>query len=181
VIRADPLNCLTHVASAVLQFYEGRFEAALDAGRVAYELDPGGIFSRGWYVMPLMWNRRFEEAWDVLDRWRDAMPGHFWLLFATSILHAIQGKKTESEALLTRRLVAQMWNDTVSIWAIADLYALNGDTEEALKWLEHGLEIGCINYPFLSQFDPYLESIRGEPRFQKLMERVKYEWEHFAA
>jgi hypothetical protein len=24
-----------------------------------------------------------------------------------------------------------------------------------------------------------LANIRGEPRFKKLMERVKYEWEHF--
>ena len=27
--------------------------------------------------------------------------------------------------------------------------------------------------------DPFLASIRNEPRFRKLMERVKYEWEHF--
>ncbi len=179
VLQSDPLNCLTHVASAVLQFYEGRFEAALDAGRVAFELDPEGIFSRGWYVMPLMWNRRFEEAWEVLDRWRDAMPGHAWLLGVTSVLYAIEGKKAESQALLTEQLLADLSNDTVAVWDFADIYALNGETEEALKWLEHGLDIGCINYPFLSKLDPYLENIRGEERFKKLMERVKYEWEHF--
>ena len=181
MIQADPLNCLTHVASAVLLFYEGRFEAALDAGRIAYELDPEGIFSRGWYVMPLMWNRRLEEAWDVLNRWHDAMPGHDWLLFATSILYAIQGRKTESKVLWTEKLLTQMWNDTVAIWGIADVFALNGETEEAMKWLEHGLDCGCINYPFLSQLDPYLANIRGDERFKKLMERVKYEWERFDA
>ena len=179
VIQSDPLNCLTHVASDVLQFYEGRFEAALDAGRVAYELDSEGIYSRSWYVMPLMWNRRLEEAWDVIDRWHEAMPGHGWLLFVTSILYAIQGKKAESKALWTEQLLAQMWNDTVAIWGIADVFALNGETEEALKWLKHGLDNGCINYPFLSQFDPFLANLRSEPRFKKLMERVKYEWEHF--
>jgi serine/threonine protein kinase len=179
LIQADPLNCLTHVASAVLQFYEGRFEAALDAGRVAYELDPEGIFSRGWYVMPLLWNRRFEEAWEVLDRWREAMPGHAWLLFTTAILQAIQGRKAESRALLTEHIRADFRNDTVAIWAFADIYALNGEMEEALKWLEHGLEIGCINHPFLSRLDPYLANLRGGECFQKLMERVKKEWEEF--
>jgi non-specific serine/threonine protein kinase len=179
LLQSDPLNCLTHVASAVQNFYEGQFKAALEAGRVAYELDPEGIFSRGWYVMPLIWNQRFKEAWNILDRWRNDMPGHAWLLGMTSVLHAIQGKKAESQALLTEQLLAELWNDTVAIWDFADVYALNGETEEALKWLEHGLDIGCINYPFLSQFDPHLENIRGEPRFKKLMERVKYEWEHF--
>jgi hypothetical protein len=41
------------------------------------------------------------------------------------------------------------------------------------------LEIGAINYPFLATLDPWLANIRGDARFQKLMERVKYEWEHF--
>ncbi len=27
--------------------------------------------------------------------------------------------------------------------------------------------------------NPFLENIRGEERFKKLMERVKYEWENF--
>ena len=38
-------------------------------------------------------------------------------------------------------------------------------------------EIG--HYPFLATPGPWLASIRGEERFKKLMERVKYEWEHF--
>ena len=32
---------------------------------------------------------------------------------------------------------------------------------------------------FLATLDPWLANIRGDARFQKLMERVKYEWEHF--
>jgi hypothetical protein len=28
---------------------------------------------------------------------------------------------------------------------------------------------------------PFLVNIRGEERFKKLMQRVKYEWEHFDA
>jgi hypothetical protein len=28
---------------------------------------------------------------------------------------------------------------------------------------------------------PFLVNIRGEERFKKLMQRVKYEWEHFEA
>ena len=31
----------------------------------------------------------------------------------------------------------------------------------------------------LAEKDPFLENIRGEPRFKKLMERVKHEWENF--
>ena len=40
------------------------------------------------------------------------------------------------------------------------------------------IDRGFINYPFM-QCDPFLDNIRGEERFKKLMERAKYEWEHF--
>jgi eukaryotic-like serine/threonine-protein kinase len=179
LLKSDPLNCLTHCASAVQQFYEGRFEAAVAAGRVAYELDPESVFSRCWYSFPLIWNRQLEEARLVLDRWRQEMPGHAWLLWIISFFYAVQGKKDESQALLTKQTMSMAWKDAVAIYGTLDLYALNGEIDETLKWLEHGLDSGCFNYPFLSRLDPYLDIIRNEPRFQKLMERVKYEWEHF--
>jgi hypothetical protein len=31
------------------------------------------------------------------------------------------------------------------------------------------------------EHDPFFVNIRGEERFKKLMQRVKYEWEHFDA
>jgi len=33
--------------------------------------------------------------------------------------------------------------------------------------------------PCLNEYAPFLENIRGEPRFLKLMERVKHKWETF--
>jgi non-specific serine/threonine protein kinase len=179
ILQTDPLNSLTHVASAVLEFYDGRFEASLEAGRAAYELDPQGIFSRGWYCMPLFWTGRFNAGRAILDKWSEDMPGHAWWAFASIILYGLQGRKAESRALITDEMKATVWNDTVGIWGLAAAEALSGEPDEAMKWLEHGLDIGCFNYPFLSQHDPYLAAIRGEPRFKRLIERVKHEWEHF--
>jgi hypothetical protein len=48
-----------------------------------------------------------------------------------------------------------------------------------LDWLENTDNRSFINYPFLNEHAPWLANIRGEPRFKKLMKRVKYEWEHF--
>jgi hypothetical protein len=38
---------------------------------------------------------------------------------------------------------------------------------------------GWINCLLLDEKNPFLANMRSEPRFEKLMERVKYEWEHF--
>ena len=47
-----------------------------------------------------------------------------------------------------------------------------------MNWLERAIDLGFINYPYLL-VDPFLENVRSEERFKKLMERAKYEWEHF--
>jgi disulfide oxidoreductase YuzD len=62
---------------------------------------------------------------------------------------------------------------------VADAFALLNEKKEALDWLENAVNRGFINYPFINEYDSFLENIRGEERFKKLMERVKHEWEHF--
>jgi len=64
---------------------------------------------------------------------------------------------------------------------MAESYALINKKNEAIDWVECAIKCGFINYPFLVEYDPFLDNIRGEERFKKLMERVKYEWEHFDA
>ena len=61
----------------------------------------------------------------------------------------------------------------------AECHALIGENDEALRWLEHAVDKGCINYPLFSKVDPFLENIRGEQRFKRLMEHMKHEWERF--
>ena len=63
----------------------------------------------------------------------------------------------------------------------ASTFALSGEKEEAMDWLEHAVEGGWINYPLFSEDDPLLESIRGEERFRELMVKVKRDWEAFGA
>jgi hypothetical protein len=183
VLQTDPLNSLSHVASAVLEFYDGRLEASVEAGRAAYDRDREGVFSRGWFAMPLLWTRRFDEAQQILDRWQQDMPGHLWLACCRPIGPALQGRRAESRAALAELVIEAnlpfLWNDVVAIYSIADINALNGDSEDALRWLEHGLEIGCFNYPFLSRHDFGLAPLRANPRFQDLMARMKREWEAF--
>ena len=65
-----------------------------------------------------------------------------------------------------------------SCWA-ASFFAILGDFDTSLDWLEHSFDRGFINYPWMSQHDPFLTKMRGNPRYDQLMERVKHEWENF--
>jgi hypothetical protein len=69
--------------------------------------------------------------------------------------------------------------DITFSWLTAIGYAILQERKQALDWLEVAVNLGFINYPFLSELDPFLETIRGEERFRKLMEKVKRDWEKF--
>ncbi len=72
-----------------------------------------------------------------------------------------------------------LWVDPDLPWMVAGLFAVMGEKAEALRWLEHAIDRGWINYPLFAEHDPLLENIRGEERFNKLMDRIKPEWERF--
>jgi len=70
------------------------------------------------------------------------------------------------------------WDEGISLM-LAQAFALIGEKEKALYWIEYTVNRGLINYPYLSEYDHTFKNIRGDKRFKKLMERVKYEWENF--
>jgi len=61
----------------------------------------------------------------------------------------------------------------------ASLCALAQQDDLALEWLATAVDQGFINHPLLTQLDPFLERLHGNPRFETLMKRVKHEWETF--
>jgi hypothetical protein len=93
--------------------------------------------------------------------------------------NAWEGNSAEAEDIVTPDFEAKTKRDIQYSWLVAGGCALLGEKEKALDWLENSVNLGFINYPYLSEHDPFLESLRGEKRFEELMERVKYEWESF--
>jgi hypothetical protein len=51
---------------------------------------------------------------------------------------------------------------------------------QAIKWLQAAADHGFPCYP-LFESDPYLDPLRKDPRFTKLMMGLKAQWEHYRA
>ena len=81
--------------------------------------------------------------------------------------------------MMTPEFVEQVKRDLQHSYHLATFYSYLEEKETSLKWLEKAVNRGFINYPLMAETDPLLVNIRGEKRFKKLMERVKYEWENF--
>ena len=55
-------------------------------------------------------------------------------------------------------------------YLMAAAYALVGETDEALRWLEHVVEVrGWVDHVYFTRHDRFLEHLRPTRRFQELM------------
>ena len=166
--------------SGAVEIFDGQFSQAVGFLRKGYKLE-SLPFLKFWIAMELAYNNKLEEACQLLNSVSIEAPGTVWGQMALFSLHAIQGEKSKALEMVNEDFRIAMKADPWIAILTAESYALMGLKEESIEWVEKGVHctMPFLNYPFLSKSDPLLENIRGEERFKKLMERVKYEWENF--
>ena len=58
------------------------------------------------------------------------------------------------------------------LFSVASVYALEGMQAEAFEWLGRAIALGNENQPCFEN-DPNWSSLKSDPRFQDLMEKVR--------
>jgi hypothetical protein len=107
------------------------------------------------------------------------MPGYPLVELWLKHRYAQAGERSKVLEWKSPELKKWAWRDWAVSYYVAQCFALIDEKSAAVEWLEHAADLGMVNYPYMAAHDPFLSNLHGEPRFQKLMERVKYEWEHF--
>ena len=181
-IEVDPLNTFNqYLLRGVNHFMTGQFKLALEPWFTIYSLQPETSLWKLWKALVLMYNDRPDEAYEFINevvKENTEDSSSRLLLF---LKYAIHGDKKKLTPLLTPDFIKAMKMDLQFSWHLAAFYSFINEKDQALEWLEHAVDRGFINYPFLKNHDRLLDNIRSEERFQKLLERVKYEWENFEA
>jgi serine/threonine protein kinase/tetratricopeptide (TPR) repeat protein len=177
--RVDPLNLIVYNLRAVTYVFDGRFDLALEQVSEGYQLDPGNPGTACLYAIVLIRNRKIDEASSVIDQMVQTFRDSPFTKIALLYKYAFLNDRTDFFKILTPDLQEIARGGALPSSYLASALASIGEKEEALDWLENAVNHGFINYPFLAEKDPWLASIRGEARFKKLLERAKYEWEHF--
>jgi serine/threonine protein kinase len=178
-IRIDPLNPAAHFHSGFNRLWEGDYALALEVlGRLHHSF-PADPLTTWAYGLSLAYMDKKEEAGVILDQCAREQPGTVFESLGLAFKFALAGKTPETLTMLDSNPRLQKSMDFQVAYWITECYALIGEKERALDWLERDVNLGMINYPLMNGLDPFLANIRGEERFKKLMERVKYEWEHF--
>ena len=179
IIELDPFNPLC-AFFGVVHFYMGKFMEAVEIGK-KFDL-PSNLdlpVARFYYAFFLAFAGNTDEALDVLEPVERISTSDFFLQNARLLKYALEGKKGKINELMTEEFVlAEKREGVESCWA-ASFFAMLGDFDTALDWLENSFDRGFFNYPYMSQHDPFLTKMQGNPRYDILMQRVKHEWENF--
>lgn len=176
--RHDPLNPIAFYLKGYSHKWGCQFPEALAQFQKFYEADSLSQIAQSNYVELLAYSGERDRALAVIRQMksepRENAVAKFSLLLRCALLNDKQG----ALQLITPRFQKTCRRDFEWSYYVGSRLALANARNEALDWLENAVRRGFINYPFM-QCDPLLNNIRGEERFKKLMEKAKYEWEHF--
>jgi serine/threonine protein kinase/tetratricopeptide (TPR) repeat protein len=177
--QVNPLDPGNFTIQGFSSLYDGQFDQALTSFRKWYQSDPENPAAAFYYALGLAYNKELDETFSIIDQCVEAEPDNLLTSFALLLKYGLQKDKERAFQLVTPDFKKTCWRDLEWSYNVAQAFALLDEKKEALDWLENAVDRGFINYPFISQHDTFLDNVRGEERFKKLMERVKFEWEHF--
>jgi serine/threonine protein kinase len=174
----DPLNPWWHLIRGICFQYACQFGPALDQCRIYYHADSTSPMAQTQYAWLLVYNGQRAEALSVIDRIGNATRNNVMTIFSLLLKYALIKDKESALQLMSPEVQKTCRRDDEWSHVVADMLSLAGAREEALDWLENAVNRGFLNYTSI-QCDPFLENIRDEERFKKLVEHAKFESEHF--
>jgi TolB-like protein/cytochrome c-type biogenesis protein CcmH/NrfG len=180
MIEIDPVHPYRFFYSAVVHAYEGRFQQAVEELR---SQTPASILEQpawlAWLGPWLVYAGHVGEAIEALEPIENTTAWNIYVQWPRLLRFALKGEMDHVDEVASEKFRGRVNRDCYVSCFLSGIYAMLGDKKEAFYWLEAAVDHGFINYPYLSDYDPLLASLKNEPQFQKLMERVKLEWENF--
>ena len=168
-IELDPLNSFFQAALAYFLYHARRYDDAIVQIRRTLELDPAATLAHHLLGCCLLWKGDTAGAIAEFQRSKIMVAGA-WYQGLLGYAYAISGDRPKAEEML-RELEEMAKRQYVNSTAFADIHLGLGEKEKALDWLDRSYqdqESAC----WYLKVDPIYDSVRNEPRFQVLVQKV---------
>ncbi|HKY27132.1 MAG TPA: protein kinase [Pyrinomonadaceae bacterium] len=152
--------------------YLGKYEdalAELDAGAA---IEPDHPLIRAFRALVLYYRGEVTAATRIMQQVLEQHPEIDGIRPILAICLSAQGKHTEADEQLTKKVRRTAAGDHDIAYWLASAYLLQGRQVEALRWLETAIDLGNENYRWFES-DPNWTSFKDDPRFVALMSRIK--------
>jgi eukaryotic-like serine/threonine-protein kinase len=169
--QLDPLNPIVNVATAFAPYYRRDYTGAIAIYRPLVEMEPHFMPLRNYYGNALTLAGEPEAAIEQFEVVRPISGESTVLLASLGFALARAGRGEEARQIL-RQLDEIRTSRYSSSFAPAVIHAGLEEPERAFAWLNRALE---DRSPWLITLsDPRFDSVRADPRFPSLLERIGY-------
>jgi Flp pilus assembly protein TadD len=174
LVELDPLTASNHCLLGLSHSFAGDPVSALPSHRRAVELDPRSTICRVCAAVALTAAGRDNEAADQFD-WLERQPADDHLAaVGIRFRRGLAGDRAGALSPLSEPERATAESDEYWAYLMAAAYALAGEGDLALDWLEHTVDVrGWVDHVYFTRHDRFLASVRPDPRFQALMARAR--------
>jgi serine/threonine-protein kinase len=163
-VELDPLSVASLGNLARVLFVAGKLDEADAVARKAAELQPAAASSHRWQVLIAVQRGDGEAAW----REAQLEPNEGFHRFELALAQYVRGDRKAADAALGD-LVANGRDGFA--YQIAEVYAVRGETDKALEWLQISFDnhdSGTLSL----LIDPLLRGLRDDPRYQTLVTKL---------
>jgi serine/threonine-protein kinase len=166
----DPLSTIINANVGWLYFIEQDNDRAIQQLRKTLDMDSN--FSVGHHYLGIVYGQKamYKEALEEFQRSDKLSGGGAFNTAQSGYIYAVWGKRAEAEKIIAE-LKRQSKDSSVSPWGIALIYTGLGESDQAFEWLDKAYNDRAFDLQY-AKVDPRFETLRSDPRFQKLLKRI---------
>ena len=165
----EPLSAITNSTLGWLYYGARRFEKAVQQFRRTVELDENFAATHFCSGMVQAQLGKYKEAIAEYERAK-ALGGTVHVVRGLGFLYGIAGEKARAQEVIQESKRLAKTGCSVA-YATASIYAGLGEKAQAFEWLNKAYDDCCAEMTWL-KWDPQLDTLRTDPRFHRLLERV---------
>ncbi len=169
-LELDPLSMIINADLSIIYLYAGRYDAAEAQARKTLEIDPRSFVAHYYLGAALQRTSRLKEAIPEFQKAVELNNDPYSIAMLAQA-YARNGQTDQARKLLAH-LNEMAKSAEVPEYALALVYTSLGEKERAIEALERGFAGGNKSYLFLLPGDPFLDDLRGDPRFEALVQKI---------
>ncbi len=163
-VQLDPVSAWAHYVLALAYYADHRFADAETAARRALLLEPDFPSVHGGLAIILLETGKLDEARAVAGR----EPIEWQRLTALALVEARAGRTGLARAQLATAIERL---EDAAAYQYAQINAAIGDYDEAFRWLGVARRVKDPGLTYIT-FDPLLDPLRKDPRFDRLLREL---------
>ena len=171
-VDRDPLSPLSRFIVFATLLLDGQTDASISEARSGIALDPSYTHFYNALGQGLCVSGRHAEAVDAFRQAADRAPGDAFFLGLLGWALGLAGRGTEAHTILST-LKRRRTDEYVGGFALALVSLGQGDHDQAISWLEKGVEDRDGLMTYLHAY-PAWAPLRADPRFQALLRRMNF-------